>query len=39
MAVFKQYINGKAVAAKSGKTRSVEDPTSRDKSARVPHSV
>ena len=38
MAVFKQYINGKAVAAKSGKTLSVEDPSTRAKIATVPHS-
>ena len=38
MAVFKQYINGKAVAAKSGKTLSVEDPSTRSKIATVPHS-
>ena len=36
MAVFKQYINGKAVAAKSGKTLSVEDPSTRAKIATVP---
>ncbi len=38
MAVFKQYINGKAVAAKSGKTLSVEDPSTRATIATVPHS-
>ncbi len=38
MAVFKQYINGKAVPAKSGKTLSVEDPSTRAKIATVPHS-
>ena len=38
MAVFKQYINGKAVAAKSGKTLSVEDPSTRANIATVPHS-
>jgi 1-pyrroline dehydrogenase len=38
MAVFKQYINGKAVAAKSGKTLTVEDPSTRAKIATVPHS-
>jgi 1-pyrroline dehydrogenase len=38
MAVFKQYINGKAVAAKSGKALSVEDPSTRSKIATVPHS-
>jgi len=35
---FKQYINGKAVAAKSGKTITVEDPSTRSKIATVPHS-
>ena len=38
MAVYKQYINGKAVAAKSGKTIAVEDPSTRAKIATVPHS-
>ena len=38
MAVFKQYINGKAVSAKSGKTLSVEDPSTRAVIASVPHS-
>ena len=31
-------INGKAVAAKSGKTITVEDPSTRTKIATVPHS-
>jgi len=35
---FRQYINGKAVAAKSGKTLTVEDPSTRAKIATVPHS-
>ncbi|MFZ9267881.1 MAG: aldehyde dehydrogenase family protein, partial [Candidatus Limnocylindrus sp.] len=38
MRSFKQYINGKAVAAKSGKTIVVEDPSTRAKIATVPHS-
>ncbi len=38
MRSFKQYINGKAVAAKSGKTITVEDPSTRTKIATVPHS-
>ena len=38
MRSFKQYINGKAVAAKSGKTITVEDPSTRAKIATVPHS-
>lgn len=38
MRSFKQYINGKAVAAKSGKTIVVEDPSTRTKIATVPHS-
>ncbi len=38
MRSFKQYINGKAVAAKSGKTITVEDPSTREKIATVPHS-
>lgn len=39
MVVFKkQYINGNAVAARSGKTLSVEDPSTRAKIATVPHS-
>ncbi|MFM8730492.1 MAG: aminobutyraldehyde dehydrogenase [Candidatus Limnocylindrus sp.] len=35
---FKQDINDKAVAAKSGKTITVEDPSTRSESATVPHS-
>ena len=38
MRSFKQYINGKSVAAKSGKTIAVEDPSTRAKIATVPHS-
>jgi len=38
MAIFKQYINGKAVPAKSGKSLAVEDPSTGAKIATVPHS-